>query len=84
MIESIEIENPYHYRGYTVGYEPVFNIQNDMFTRINDHGKVVKIGVSIDARFDKPSYVIVFEDGAQTTISYSSNLIVTQVPANEP
>ena len=67
--DSVEIENPYRYRGYKVGELPVFDIQNDTFVH-QDHGKVTKIEESSISDTQTVAYMsaVTFEDGAVTTI----------------
>ena len=67
--DSVEVENPYRYRGYKVGEMPVFDIHNDKFVYKNQ-GKVTKIeeyDITDTETFGVVSHVT-FEDGAVTTI----------------
>lgn len=67
--DSVEVENPYRYRGYKVGELPVFDIQNDQFVH-QAHGKVTKIEESsiTDTKTFGVVSNVTFEDGAVTTI----------------
>lgn len=67
--DSVEIENPYRYRGYFVGQKPIFNIQNNLYGCI-DHGKVVKIDEQSVGYMETAGYMssVMFEDGAVTNI----------------
>ena len=76
--DSVEVENPYRYRGYKVGELPVFDIQNDRFV-YQDHGKVVKIeeySISDTKSFGIVSNVI-FEDGTVTAIQNGPGYITS-------
>lgn len=67
--DSVEVENPYRYRGYKVGELPVFDIQNDKFVYQN-HGKVTEIVESSITDTETFGVVsnVTFEDGAVVTI----------------
>ena len=67
--DSVEIENPYRYRGYFVGREPIFNIQNSAYAYA-DHGKVAKIEERSISDMETVGNVssVTFEDGAVTCI----------------
>lgn len=67
--DSVEVENPYRYRGYKVGELPVFDIQSDRLVYQN-HGRVTEIqqfDVS-DTEAYRVFSSVTFEDGAVTTI----------------
>ena len=76
--DSVEIENPYRYRGYKVGELPVFNIQNDKFVYQN-HGKVTEIEESSITDTETFGLVssVTFEDGAVTTIQNGPGYITS-------
>ena len=76
--DSVEVENPYRYRGYKVGELPIFDIQNYQFVH-QAHGKVTKIEeYSIT---DTETYGVVstvtFEDGAMTNIQNGAGYITS-------
>ena len=76
--DSIEIENPYRYRGYFVGKKPIFDIQNNSYDFI-DHGKVVSIeeyNIS-DTETVSQMSVVTFEDGAVTEIQNGAGYITS-------
>lgn len=76
--DSVEIENPYRYRGYFVGKKPIFNIQNNLYGCI-DHGKVTSIeecSISDTETFGLMSS-ITFEDGAVTNIQSGTGYITS-------
>ena len=76
--DSVEIENPYRYRGYFVGEKPIFDIQNNSYGCIG-HGKVVSIeesNISGTETFGFMS-VVTFEDGAVTTIQNGAGYITS-------
>jgi len=76
--DSIEIENPYRYRGYFVGKKPIFDIQNNSYDFI-DHGKVVSIeeyNISDTETVGQMS-VVTFEDGAVTNIQSGAGYITS-------
>ena len=77
--DSVEIENPYRYRGYFVGKKPIFNIQNDLYSCI-DHGKVVKIEEQSIGDMETVGYMssVTFEDGAVTNIQSGTGYITSE------
>lgn len=84
-LDSVEIECPYRYRGYFVGKEPIFNIQNDAFSYV-DHGKVVSIE---EVDISDPETVgwmstVTFEDGACTYIQNGPGYITSGHWEEEP
>lgn len=76
--DSVEIEAPFRYRGYFVGKEPIFDIQNDSYSHV-DHGKVVSIEESSISDMETVGYVsaVTFEDGAITTIQNGPGYITS-------
>ena len=75
---SVEIENPYRYRGYFVGKKPIFNVQNSVYGYV-DHGKVVKIeerSIS-DTKTVGSVSSVTFEDGAVTDIQNGAGYITS-------
>lgn len=76
--DSVEIENPYRYRGYFVGKKPIFDIQNDRFSQ-TDHGKVVSIEEADVGDTETVGWMstITFEDGASTSIQSGPGYIIT-------
>lgn len=76
--DSVEIENPYRYRGYFVGEKPIFDIQNFSYGFI-DHGKVVSIEESNISDTETVGYMsaVTFEDGAVTYIQNSAGYITS-------
>ncbi|TLF37287.1 hypothetical protein FEI15_13710 [Lacticaseibacillus zeae] len=76
--DSVEVENPYRYRGYKVGELPVFDIQNDKFVYQN-HGKVTKIQESSITDTETFGVVssVTFEDGAVATIQNGPGYITS-------
>ncbi|EKP98151.1 hypothetical protein LCA12A_0930 [Lacticaseibacillus casei 12A] len=76
--DSVEIENPFRYRGYFVGKKPIFDIQNNSFDCI-DHGKVVSIEESSISDTQTVGYMsaVTFEDGAITTIQNCAGYITS-------
>lgn len=76
--DSVEIENPYRYRGYFVGEKPIFDIQNNSYSVIG-HGKVVSIEESSIS--DTETYglmsAVTFEDGAVTYIQNGTGYITS-------
>lgn len=76
--DSVEIENPYRYRGYFVGKEPIFNVQNDAYGYV-DHGKVTKIeerSIS-DMETVGNASSVTFEDGAVTEVQSGPGYITS-------
>ena len=76
--DSVEIENPYRYRGYFVGKKPIFDIQNNSYGFI-DHGKVASIeeyNISDTETVGQMS-VVTFEDGAVTNIQSGAGYITS-------
>ena len=76
--DSVEIENPYRYRGYFVGQKPIFNIQNNAYSCI-DHGKVVSIEESNISDTETVGYMsaVTFEDDAVTYIQNGAGYITS-------
>ena len=76
--DSVEIENPYRYRGYFVGKEPIFNVQNDAYDYV-DHGKVVKIEERSINDMETVGSVssVTFEDGAVTEVQSGPGYITS-------
>ena len=76
--DSVEIENPYRYRGYFLGKKPIFDIQNNSYSFI-DHGKVTSIeesSISDTETFGLMSSVT-FEDGSVTCIQNGAGYITS-------
>lgn len=76
--DSVEIENPYRYRGYFVGKKPIYDIQNFAYDCI-DHGKVVSIEESSISDTQTVGYMsaVTFEDGAITNIQNCAGYITS-------
>lgn len=76
--DSVEIENPYRYRGYFVGQKPIFNIQNNLYSCI-DHGKVASIEEFSISDTKTVGYMsaVTFEDGAVTNIQSGTGYITS-------
>ncbi|WP_204123296.1 hypothetical protein [Lacticaseibacillus mingshuiensis] len=76
--DSVEIENPYRHRGYFVGKEPIFNVQNDAYGYVG-HGKVVKIEERSIGDMEAVGSVssITFEDGAVTEVQSGPGYITS-------
>ena len=76
--DSVEVENPYRYRGYFVGKKPIYNIQNDAYDCV-DHGKVVKIEERSISDMETVGSVssVTFEDGAITDIQNGPGYITS-------
>ncbi|MFT9040748.1 MAG: hypothetical protein ABF993_11540 [Schleiferilactobacillus harbinensis] len=75
--DSVEVDNPYRYRGYFVGKEPIY-IQNFAYAYV-DHGKVVKIEERSISDMETVGNVssVTFEDGAITEVQSGPGYITS-------
>ncbi|GAX07088.1 hypothetical protein IWT25_02436 [Secundilactobacillus pentosiphilus] len=83
-IIGIEIELPYRYRAYFVGFNPRFDVQNDMYLVPKDsvvkeiHGK----SQSKDSE-NEYDFSVEYENGSVTGLKNCPGLIVHYLEANK-